>query len=77
MVAKRGVGVGEGWIGSLGLAEQTIIYRMDKQQGPTVHSTGAYIQHPVINHNGKEKGRVDILSLNDGRSLTVPADWAE
>ena len=23
---------GEGWIGSLGLADETIIYRMDKQQ---------------------------------------------
>ena len=30
-------GVGEGWIGSLGLAvAKTIIYRIDKQQGPTV-----------------------------------------
>ena len=27
---------------------------MDKQQGPTVYSTGNYIQYPVINHNGKE-----------------------
>ena len=32
---------------------QTITQRMDEQQGPTV-STGNYIQHPVINHNGKE-----------------------
>ena len=32
---------------------QTIIYRMDKKQGPT-YSTGNYIQYPVINHNGKE-----------------------
>ena len=32
------VGVGEGRIGSLGLADANynIIYRMDKQQGPTV-----------------------------------------
>ena len=33
---------------------QTIIYRMDKQQGPTVYSTGDYNQYPVINHNGNE-----------------------
>ena len=30
---------------------QTIIYRVDKQQGP---STGNYIQYPVIKCNGKE-----------------------
>ena len=30
---------------------QIIIYRMDKQQGPTA---GNYIQYPVINHSGKE-----------------------
>ena len=28
--------VREGWTGSLGLAMQTIICRMDKQQGPTL-----------------------------------------
>ena len=27
----RGEGVGEGWIGPVGLVRQTIIYRMDKQ----------------------------------------------
>ena len=27
---------------------------MDKQQGPTVYSTGNYIQYPVVNHHGKE-----------------------
>ena len=32
---------------------QTIIHRMDKQQG-LLYSTGNYIQYPVINHNGKE-----------------------
>ena len=28
--------MGEGWIGSLRWQMQTIIYRMDKQQGPTL-----------------------------------------
>ena len=32
---------------------QTVICRMDKQQGPT-DGTENYIQYPVINHNGKE-----------------------
>ena len=27
---------------------------MDKQQSPTVYSTGNYIPYPVINYNGKE-----------------------
>ena len=31
---------------------QTIVYRMDKQQGPTVEHTELY-QYPVINHNGR------------------------
>ena len=29
-------GVGEGWIESLGLVDQIIVYRTDKQQDPTV-----------------------------------------
>ena len=32
----RGWRVGEGWIGSLGLADATGMYRMDKQQAPTM-----------------------------------------
>ena len=33
----------------------TIIYRMDKQQGPTVeHMELYYTQYPMINYNGKE-----------------------
>ena len=33
---------------------QTSIYRMNKQQGPTVLHRELYIQYPVIHHNGKE-----------------------
>ena len=40
----RGMVVGEGWIGSLGLADAN---------WPT-YSTGNYTQYPVKNHNGKE-----------------------
>ena len=32
----RGRGLGEGWSGRLRLADVSFIYRMDKQQGPTV-----------------------------------------
>ena len=33
-------GVREGWTVSLGLSMETIIYKMDKQQGPTVLAQG-------------------------------------
>ena len=33
---QRGEWVEEGWIKSLGLADATIIHRVDKQQGATV-----------------------------------------
>ena len=52
MVAK-GEGLEEGWTGSLELAVQTIICRMDNNK-VLLYSTGNYIQYPVINHNGKE-----------------------
>ena len=34
--------VGEGWTGGLGLAGETITYRMDKWQGPTVQHREVY-----------------------------------
>ena len=30
---------------------------MDTQQGPTIYSTGNFIQYPGMNHNGKEFGK--------------------
>ena len=45
--------LGEGEIESLGLADATGIYRMDKDN-VLLYSTGNYTQYPVINHNGKE-----------------------
>ena len=33
---------------------QTIIYRMNKQQGPSFCTAENYIQYPMIKHNGKE-----------------------
>ena len=68
--------VGEGRAGSLGLADQTIIYRMDKQQSPSVYSTGNAFN--ILQSTIMEKRRkVEILNMNDGRSPTVPADRAE
>ena len=76
MVAMGVVRVGGGWAGSLGLADQSIIYRMDKQQGPAVYSTGNTVN--ILQSTIMEKKRkVDILNMNDGRSPTVPADQAE
>ena len=53
-------GVGEGWIGRLGLADANYtewiyisIYRMDKQQGPAVYHRQLY-QCSLIDNNGKE-----------------------
>ena len=44
---------GEDGIGSLGLADETGIYGMNKQK-ILLYSVGNYIQHPVINLNEKE-----------------------
>ena len=49
---RRGMEVGEGWMGIWSLQMQTIIHRTDKQQGPPVQHS--YIQCPMVNHNGKE-----------------------
>ena len=49
---ERGMEVGS--TGTFGLADTNYYtYMMGKQQGPTVYSTGNYIQYPVINYNGK------------------------
>ena len=45
--------MGEEWTRSLGLAMQTIIYRMDNNK-VLLHSMGYYVHYPVINHNGNE-----------------------
>ena len=39
-------------------------YRMDKQKGLTVYSTGNYIQYPVINHHGQEYEKEYIYMHN-------------
>ena len=52
MVAKE-VGVGEGWIGSLGLADANL-YIEWINNSVLLYSTGNNIQYPVINHNGKK-----------------------
>ena len=52
-------GGGGGWTGSLGQQMQTIIYRMNKQQGP-MYSTGNYIQYPVITYYRKESEKEEI-----------------
>ena len=49
-------GVGEEWIGSLGLSDVNLyIYRMDIKNKVLLYSMGNCIQYPVINHNGNMK----------------------
>ena len=53
------------WGNGLGVWDQemqTILYRMDKQQGPT-NGTRNYIQYPVVNSNRKEYGKVYIWKM--------------
>ena len=52
MVAKE-QGVGEGWVGSVGLTDADYYTERIKNKVPLC-STGNYIQYPLINHNGKE-----------------------
>ena len=61
MVAKGGGG--RDGLGVWGQQVQTIIYRMDKQQGPAVEHR-EHIQYPVINHNGKEYENECIYMYN-------------
>ena len=42
--------------------------KLDKKQGPTVYSTGNYIQYPMINHNGKEYEK-EYISICITKSL--------
>ena len=52
VLGREGLRIGD-------LQMQTVIYRMDKQQGP-LQSTGYCTQYHVINQNGKqyEKGYI-------------------
>ena len=52
MVAKE-QGVGEGWVGSLGLTDADYYTERIKNKVPPC-STGNYIQYPLIHYNGKE-----------------------
>ena len=54
LVVTKRAGLGKDGLGVWGQQIQTISFRMDKQPGPAVYSTGRYIKYPVINHNGKE-----------------------
>ena len=54
MVTKEERRWGSDKLGVRGQQIQTITYKIDKQRGPTLYSTGDYIQYPIINHNEKE-----------------------
>ena len=48
---------------------QTITLRTDKQQDPTIYSTGNYIQSPAINHNGKEYLKNNVYEEGNGNPI--------
>ena len=55
MVAKEGRGIGMEW--EFWISRCKLVYRgwmNNKVLLYSTYSTGSYIQHPVINHNGKE-----------------------
>ena len=44
---------------------QTVIYRIDKQQGPTIQYRELHsIRYPMINHNGEEYEKEYIYMYN-------------
>ena len=50
---QGGEGVGEGWIGSLGLISRCKLLHIEWINNKVLlYSTGNYIQYPGINHNG-------------------------
>ena len=50
----RGRRMGEGMIGSLGLADNKLLHLEWIKNKVLLYSTENYIQYLVINHNGKE-----------------------
>ena len=59
---EKGVGRDKLWIWDWQI--QITIYKIDKQQCPTVYSTGSYIQYPVLNHNGEEYEYIYVCITN-------------
>ena len=58
MVARRRA-LGEGWSGRLGLVD--VSFYIEKINNKVLlYSTGNYIQHPMINHNGKELKKKNV-----------------
>ena len=53
VVAKR-EGEGEGKDSKFGISRCKLVYIGQINNKVLLHSTGNYIQYPVINHNGKE-----------------------
>ena len=71
VVAKEGGGMQEGWIGSFGLADENYYIKMDKQQGPTVYSTGNYIQYPGIKRIMEKNMKKIYICITESRCYTV------
>ena len=66
VIAKQGVGAGVGgrmdW--EFGITRCKLLHTKWKNNKVLLYSTGNHIQHPVINHNGKEYERERIYMDN-------------
>ena len=63
---RHGEWVGIDW--EFGISRCKLLYIGWIKQGPTVYSTGNYIQYPMINHNGKEYEK-EYISICITKSL--------
>ena len=64
VTSLRGKGEGEGWIGSLGLAEANYYIQNGKAARSFLYRRGNYVQNLVINQTGKEYDKEYIHMYN-------------
>lgn len=57
----KGEGVGRD-TQEFGINRYKLLYKIDKQQGYTLYSTGNYIHYHIINHNGIKKKYTHITA---------------
>ena len=60
LVLAKGEGFGRGLDWEFGVNRCKLLYRKWINNNVLLHSTGNYIQYPVINHNGKESEKLYI-----------------
>ena len=60
LVVAKGVGAGGGMEGEVGGSRCELLYTEWINNKVLLYSTENYIQHPMINHNGKEYKKENI-----------------